>query len=126
MKKYFLLVLMAFMFIGCNSDDDLTIVDYIGTWSGTYTGSNDKGDWNIVVASDGDVTGTMHSDTFNENYAINGHLDRTGQLVAELTMPVKGTFNGNLNIQKTGNGTWNNNIPSPARSGTWTGEKDDK
>ena len=82
MKKFFLLVFTALMFIGCNSDDELTIYDYIGTWSGTYTGTNDKGEWNFVVADDGKVTGTMHSINFNENYSINGRLDRSGQLVS--------------------------------------------
>lgn len=123
MKKFFLLVFTALMFIGCNSDDELTIYDYIGTWSGTYTGTNDKGEWNFVVADDGKVTGTMHSNNFNENYSINGRLDRSGQLVSELALPAKGNFNGTLNTEKKGNGTWNNSIPNPARSGNWEGSK---
>ncbi len=117
---------MALMFIGCNSDDELTLIDYIGTWSGTYTGNNDKGEWNFVVATDGKVTGTMHSTDHDENYSINGRLDRSGQLVSELTLPAKGNFNGTLNLEKKGSGSWNNNIPTPARSGNWEGAKDKK
>jgi len=126
MKKFFLLVFMAIMFIGCNSDDELTLVDYIGTWSGTYTGTNDKGDWNFVVADDGKVTGTMHSVNTNQNFAIIGRLDRSGQLVAELALPAKGNFNGTLTVDKTGSGSWDNSLPAPARSGNWEGVKDKK
>ncbi|MBD8081586.1 hypothetical protein [Chryseobacterium caseinilyticum] len=126
MKKFFLLALMAVMFISCNSDDDLTLVDYIGTWSGTYTGTNDKGDWNFVVADDGKVTGTMHSIDTNQNFAIIGRLDRSGQLIAELALPAKGNFNGTLTTEKKGNGSWDNSLPAPARSGNWEGSKDKK
>ncbi len=45
MKKLFLLFVTTFLLIGCTADDD-TIYDYIGTWSGKYTGS-DKGVWNL-------------------------------------------------------------------------------
>lgn len=126
MKKLFLLLFTALMFIGCNSDDELTLVDYIGTWSGTYTGNNDKGEWNFVVANDGKVTGTMHSIDHNENYAISGRLDRSGQLVGELAMPAKGEFVGTLNVEDKGSGTWSNSIPAPARSGNWEGTKNKK
>ncbi|WP_262147418.1 hypothetical protein [Chryseobacterium foetidum] len=126
MKKFFLLALMAVMFIGCNSDDELTLIDYVGTWSGTYTGTNDKGDWNFIVADDGKVTGTMHSINSNQNFAIIGRLDRSGQLVAELAVPAKGNFNGTLTVEKKGNGAWDISLPAPARSGNWEGVKDKK
>lgn len=122
MKKLFLLLLTTFLLIGCTSDDE-TIYDYIGTWSGTYTGS-DKGVWNFVVANDGKVTGTMHSEVNNENYNISGRLDDSGQLTAELGMPTDGQFTGNLNRDdKKANGNWTNAVPTPTRSGAWTGEK---
>lgn len=121
MKKLFLLLFTAFLFIGCSSTDE-TIYDYIGTWSGTYEG-NDKGIWNFVVANDGKVTGTMHSEDNNENYSISGHLDASGQLTAELGLPADGEFVGTLTIDEKGNGNWTNSVPTPDRSGTWTGEK---
>lgn len=121
MKKLFLLLLTSFLLIGCTSDDE-TIYDYIGTWSGTYSG-NDKGVWNFVVASDGKVTGTMHSDDNNENYNISGRLDASGQLTTELGLPADGQFNGKLTVDEKGSGNWNNNLPNPVRSGAWTGEK---
>ena len=121
MKKLFLLLLTTFLLIGCTADDE-TIYDYIGTWSGTYTGS-DKGVWNFVVANDGDVTGTMHSETNNENYNISGHLDASGQLTAELGLPQDGQFVGTLTLDKKGSGNWTNAVPTPTRSGAWTGEK---
>lgn len=122
MKKLFLLLLTAFLFIGCSSDDD-TIYDFIGTWSGTYDGS-DKGVWNIVVASDGKVTGTMHSDQNNENYYISGNLSDSGELNASVGSPADGEFRGNLTRDKKGSGGWTNSVPTPSRSGSWTGEKD--
>ncbi|MBK1896471.1 hypothetical protein [Chryseobacterium paridis] len=124
MKKFFFLLLAAFTFIGCSSDDD-TIYDYIGTWSGTYAGS-DKGVWNVVVASDGTVKGTMHSDVNNENYKIDGHLSDSGELNASLGLPADGEFRGNFDTDKKGSGSWTNEVPTPTRSGSWSGEKDKK
>ncbi|KFF02199.1 hypothetical protein [Chryseobacterium luteum] len=121
MKKLFLLLLTAFLFIGCSSDDD-TIYDYIGTWSGKYTGSDD-GTWNLVVASDGKVTGTMHSTVNDENYNISGNLTDTGDLTAVIGLPSDGEFKGTLSKEKKGNGNWSNAVPTPARYGTWTGDK---
>ncbi|CAD7815277.1 hypothetical protein CHRY9390_02945 [Chryseobacterium aquaeductus] len=121
MKKLFLLLVTTFLLIGCTADDE-TIYDYIGTWSGTYAGS-DKGVWNFVVASDGKVTGTMHSDLNNENYNISGRLESSGQLTAELGLPSDGQFTGTLTIDGKGNGNYTNSLPTPTISGTWTGEK---
>ncbi|WP_426478519.1 hypothetical protein ACP3T3_03375 [Chryseobacterium sp. CBSDS_008] len=122
MKKLFLLLLTAFVFIGCSSDDD-TIYDYVGTWSGSYEG-NDKGVWNFVVDESGKVVGTMHSDVNNENYNISGNLSETGDLNATLGLPSKGEFRGTLSsTDKKGNGNWSNSLPTPAKSGTWKGEK---
>lgn len=123
MKKLFLLLVTTFLLIGCSSNDE-SIYDYVGTWSGTYEGS-DKGLWNFVVADDGKVTGTMHSETHNENYNISGHLNNSGQLVARVGLPADGEFNGTL-ADKKGNGNWDNNLPKPARTGTWTGERNKK
>lgn len=120
MKKIFLLLLTTFSLIGCSSDDD-TIYDYIGTWSGTYSGT-DKGAWNFVVANDGKVTGTMHSDVNNENYNISGRLDASGQLTADLGLPSDGQFTGTL-ADKKGDGSWTNAVPTPTRTGAWTGMK---
>ncbi|WP_288374994.1 hypothetical protein, partial [uncultured Chryseobacterium sp.] len=92
MKKLFLLLFTAFLFIGCSSDDD-TIYDYVGTWSGSYEGS-DKGVWNLVVDESGKVVGTMHSDVNNENYNISGNLSETGDLNATVGLPSKGEFKG--------------------------------
>ncbi|MXS72864.1 MULTISPECIES: hypothetical protein [Chryseobacterium] len=124
MKKLFLLFLTTFLLIGCSTNDE-TIYDYIGTWSGTYEGTQ-KGLWNFVVASDGKVTGTMYSESTNENYNISGFLNNSGQLTAELVLPADGQFSGTLTLDKTATGTWVNESPTPARSGTWKGTKDKK
>jgi len=121
MKKLFLLLVTTFLLIGCTADDE-TIYDYIGTWSGTYTGS-DKGVWNFVVANDGNVTGTMHSETTNENYSISGQLDDTGQIYGHLGVPTIGDFAGKLDLDKKANGNWTRAVPAPLKSGAWTGEK---
>ncbi|CAA7196198.1 hypothetical protein [Chryseobacterium potabilaquae] len=121
MKKLLLLLLTAFSFIGCSSDED-TINDFIGTWSGTYEG-NDKGVWNFVVANDGKVTGTMHSDVNQENYTISGNLNGSGNLTGVVGWPSKGNFQGNLSKEKKANGNWLNSVPNPERSGTWSGGK---
>ncbi|MEN4760583.1 MULTISPECIES: hypothetical protein [unclassified Chryseobacterium] len=125
MKKLFLLLFTTLLFVGCSTDDD-TIYDYIGTWSGTYEGA-DKGTWNIVVASDGKVTGTMHSEDNQENYYISGRLSDSGDLNAVVGTPEDGEFKGTLNRKdKNGNGNWRNSIPTPIRTGTWKGEKSKK
>ncbi|MFY1046238.1 hypothetical protein [Chryseobacterium sp. GP-SGM7] len=122
MKKLFLLLLTTFCLISCTSDDE-TLTDYIGTWSGTYEGT-EKGLWKFVVASDGKVTGTMYNQISNVNYNISGNLDRSGQLTAELVIPADGEFSGTLNLEKKGSGNWRNDSPTPSISGSWTGEKD--
>ena len=122
MKKLFLLLFTAFLFIGCSSDDD-TIYDYVGTWSGSYEGS-DKGVWNFVVDKSGKVVGTMHSDISDENYNISGNLSETGDLNATLGLPSKGEFKGILSPKdKNGNGNWANSLPTPPKSGTWKGQR---
>ncbi|WP_066435864.1 hypothetical protein [Chryseobacterium sp. CCH4-E10] len=120
MKKIFLLVFTAFLFIGCKDED--TIYDFIGTWAGTYSGT-EKGSWNIVVASDGKVTGTLDSEQTTENYYISGTLTESGELNATIGSPEDGEFKGTLTRDKKGSGTWVNELPTPTRSGTWTGEK---
>ncbi|AZA85800.1 hypothetical protein EG349_02855 [Chryseobacterium shandongense] len=120
MKKIFLLVFTAFLFIGCKDED--TIYDFIGTWAGTYSGT-EKGSWNIVVASDGKVTGTLDSEQTTENYYISGTLTESGELNATIGSPEDGEFKGTLTRDKKGSGTWLNELPTPTRSGTWTGEK---
>ncbi len=120
MKKLFLLVFTAFLFIGCKDED--TIYDFIGTWAGTYSGTQ-KGSWNIVVASDGKVTGTLDSEQSTENYYISGTLSESGDLSATIGSPADGQFIGKLNRNKRGSGTWVNEVPSPSKSGTWRGEK---
>ncbi|WP_294298739.1 hypothetical protein [uncultured Chryseobacterium sp.] len=125
MKKIFLLFLTAFLFIGCSKDDD-TIYDFIGTWAGTYEGT-EKGNWNIVVATDGKVTGTMHSDQTTENYYISGYLSESGELNATIGSPEDGSFKGTLTREdKKGTGTWTNAVPATVRSGTWKGAKTSK
>lgn len=124
MKKIFLLVFTAFLFIGCGKDED-TIYDFIGTWAGTYSGT-EKGSWNIVVASDGKVTGTLDSEQTTENYYISGTLTESGELNATIGSPADGEFKGTLTRDKKANGTWVNAVPTPTRSGTWKGEKTSK
>lgn len=120
MKKLFLLVFTAFLFIGCKDED--TIYDFIGTWAGTYSGT-EKGSWNIVVASDGKVTGTLDSEQTTENYYISGTLTESGELNATIGSPQDGEFKGTLTQDKKASGTWVNKLPTPDRSGTWKGEK---
>lgn len=122
MKKLFLLLLTAFLFIGCSSDDNETVYDYVGTWSGTYEGG-DKGVWNFVVDKRGKVSGTMHSEVSNDNYNISGNLSNSGDLVGTVALPSKGEFKGKLDLDKKGNGSWSNTLPTPAQYGTWKGEK---
>lgn len=121
MKKLFLLLFTAFLFVGCSSDED-TIYDFIGTWSGTYEGT-EKGNWNIVVGGDGKVTGTMHSDQTNENYHISGNLSNSGDLNASIGAPADGEFKGTLTRENTASGNWTNSVPTPVRTGSWKGGK---
>lgn len=124
MKKIFLLLFTAFLFIGCGKDED-TIYDFIGTWAGRYEGT-EKGSWNIVVATDGKVTGTLDSEQTTENYTISGQLSESGELNATIGSPSDGEFKGTLTRDKKASGTWVNAVPTPTRSGTWKGEKTSK
>lgn len=125
MKKIFLLLFTAFLFIGCSKDED-TIYDFIGTWAGTYEGT-EKGSWNIVVATDGKVTGTLDAEQTSENYLISGYLSESGELTATIGSPSDGEFRGTLTREdKKASGTWVNAVPTPTRSGTWKGEKTSK
>lgn len=121
MKKLFLLLFAAFLFIGCSSDDD-TIYDFIGTWSGTYDG-NDKGELNFVVSTDGKLTGTMHSTLKDDNYTISGTVTNAGEITGVIGLPSHGDFHGTLTRDKKANGGWTNSVPTPVRTGTWVGQK---
>ncbi len=123
MKKIFLLLFTAFLFMGCKDED--TIYDFIGTWSGTYAGTQ-RGTWNIVVASDGKVSGTLSSQQTTENYQISGQLSDSGDLNATIGSPADGQFTGKLYRTKSGSGTWVNEVPTPSKSGTWRGKKTSK
>lgn len=66
----------------------------------------------------------MHSDVNNENYSISGNLSETGDLNAKVGFPSSGgDFRGTLGTDKKGSGSWANSLPTPAKSGSWKGEK---
>ncbi|WP_390451747.1 hypothetical protein [Chryseobacterium sp. Alg-005] len=92
-----------------------------GNWIGTYSGT-DHGTWKINISNSGNVTGSAHSNDYNEDFEISGNVNNNGQLNAVLgSSSSGGTFKGTLS-GNSGNGTWSNNVGTP-HSGSWNGNK---
>ncbi|MEO5659873.1 MAG: astroprincin family protein [Polaromonas sp.] len=96
-----------------------TTAAYAGTYIGTY-GGEETGTFNVVVASNGAVTGTTHSDTFNLDFTVTGQVLANGGVKLTTSGNVgSGTFNGSINAAGVVSGTWA--YVGLVGSGTFTG-----
>ena len=127
MKKTILLTLafITLLFLNsCSSNDDdnsPTTFTYQGNWSGTYTGTEDNGNWSATVNSSGVAIGTATSSVFSESYQLNGTVTNAGVFSATFgTSSVGGQFNGQMSGTNA-NGSWINT--SANMNGNWTGTK---
>lgn len=127
MKKILILIPILWVFNSCSrstishSQPINQTVNFIGTWTGSYSGS-DNGAWIIFIDANGIANGRAHSIVYNEDVDVSGTVDASGNLNAVLGSTSNGGyFKGKL-TGTTGKGTWQNNLGTP-HSGIWTGAK---
>ena len=94
---------------------------YEGVWTGSYTGSEDAGTWEMIVDSKGNITGSIISEVLSYDYEIIGNVENTGELYMSCGTTSSGaTFTGYMFGDVT-NGTWEN--PSVNITGEWDGRR---
>ncbi|QMU63833.1 MAG: hypothetical protein GKR88_05695 [Flavobacteriaceae bacterium] len=125
MRKITLILTLVIGFISTscsnNNDNETQISEFQGNWNGTYTGSEDNGNWSMNVNEEGIITGTATSTDSNDVYDVNGNVQENGNLNVTLGTVTSGaTFVGTMN-ENTTNGTWQNT--SENISGIWSGSK---
>lgn len=119
MKKLFFLLFISIISVACSNSDDDNI--FSGNWKGIYNGT-DNGNWIMTVSETGNITGTVHSVDYNQDFTVSGTVNDNGQLNAVIgSVSNGGVFTGQLN-GNSGNGTWSNNLGTP-HSGNWSGNK---
>ena len=110
MKKIFLIVLIAVFTLtiqSCKKDSEEKVSDYMGDWSGTYSG-DDEGTWKVLVDKDGGVTGSMTSDNIPITIDFEGKVDETGKVLVTFENALgDGSMTGQMTDGKV-TGTWSN------------------
>lgn len=129
MKKIILavvLVVSAFTFNSCSSDDNSTEnvqteSKFKGTWTGTYSGEA-SGTWTAQIDANGEFTGQASSPVASTVFTMKGVVSDSGTLDADFYVnnSVVGEFNGTLNAT-SGQGNWTNTLLN--LSGSWQGTK---
>lgn len=122
--KVLVLLLIGTTIINCSSDNGdnngFDLEDLSGNWFGTFEG-DDSGTWGIFAYPDGRVTGTANSNNLQQTLAIEGNIDKQGNLDAVLGSAENGaTFTGKFTTTRS-SGSWNN--PESNVSGSWSGER---
>ena len=97
-----------------------------GTFAGNYDGSfngTDAGTWQIVVAGDGNLTGTAHSTVENLDYALDGSVTEEGVLAAGMYdgSLYAGTYTGTIAADGAVTGTWESE--DGAENGSFEGQR---
>jgi hypothetical protein len=94
---------------------------YAGTYNGTYGGA-ETGTFTVAVSAAGVVTGSNHSITFNQNFAVNGQVGSNGSLaLTAVGTAGSGQFSGSINAAGVISGTWN--YLGSTLGGTFTGNR---
>jgi hypothetical protein len=115
-----LITLVSILFCGCKKDDT-PIFAFSSMWTGTYIGTGDNGTWHVTINSQGEVSGSAHSDVFYESYKLTGNMKSNGQFYATFgSTSLGGSFTGQA-LDNNINGTWANNHLKIY--GTWSGSK---
>lgn len=122
-----LLIAMVVLLASCTQDDPPQTFDYDGTWNARFRPTStdiDSGSAVITVLPNGNATGIVHSEVFNENYTLTGNVSTGGQItISAGTVTSGGSFIGTLS-GNAGSGTWlNNTNPTKIYTGTWTAVK---
>ncbi len=125
MKKVKILLfgIIGLMTLSCSiGDENAKIISiYEGSWSGTYTGTKDNGDWELQVDKEGNITGITKSYVNEGISKVEGSVYSNGDLYVSSGTTSGGTvFIGEMsgNIVK---GSWVNEVED--FSGEWTGNK---
>tara|TARA_R110002049_G_scaffold97098_3_gene236954 strand:- start:7119 stop:7490 length:372 start_codon:yes stop_codon:yes gene_type:complete len=122
MKKQILLItiILGLITLSCSKNDDQDS-EYQGTWTGTFTGTQDNGTWTANIDSNGKITGTTSSTVYNASLQLNGSISSSGKFIATAGSASNGAdFKGQM-TETSGSGTWANN--SLGIDGSWTGTK---
>jgi hypothetical protein len=92
-----------------------------GNWTATFTGGDEGACETIVIASNGNLSGSCTSRNIGgASIGVAGTVSNTGAAQFTAGGATSGaTFSGTLATNGTGNGTWVNTIVS----GTWTATK---
>ena len=114
----------ALALAGCGSDGDddgSSASPFEGTWSGTYSGS-DNGSWSFTVDSNGTVPGTVWGD---QTLTLSGSVSDSGAISADIGIPGTddaASFQGQMDEENgTVTGTWTS---APLnQSGTFSGTR---
>ncbi|MCC5938911.1 MAG: hypothetical protein JJU34_16660 [Lunatimonas sp.] len=122
-------ILVAFFFSAsmllssCINDDDPEegVEQFVGIWSGTYSGNVDNGTWQVTIIEDGTISGTATSTPMSETYGVTGTVSPDGDFQATAGSATTGTtFTGTLTTHSV-QGTWENT--ANGLNGTWSGTK---
>lgn len=89
-----------------------------GHYSGTF-GGGDNGTWQVVVSPSGIVSGSAHSNVYNQNFSVSGSVASNGSATFGLTGSA--AFTGTVNRSGDVTGTWINTVAS--LSGNFSGSK---
>ena len=92
------------------------LADFVGTWSGTYTGASDNGTCSATVVAAGTVSGTCHSNPANQNFGVAGVVASSGSALVSGITGTGATFTGSFDRSGKASGTWTDGLGS---SGTW-------
>ncbi|MAQ98538.1 MAG: hypothetical protein CMD50_04590, partial [Gammaproteobacteria bacterium] len=87
MKKYLFILILPLLFY-CSDDQDDPILDssiFSGLWSGIFEG-DDNGTWTFSVYESGDIDGTFTSKDDNIIYTLDGTVDNTGIVEANIIL----------------------------------------
>jgi hypothetical protein len=124
MKFLILPILLFFNVAGCHKDIvPAGNTDYAGNWKGTFTGSGDNGSWDLTIASNGNITGSITSILFSQTSSAIGTVNPAGQVTVTVGSSSSGiTFSGTITGRNV-SGAWTNNSRTPALNGTWSGTK---
>jgi hypothetical protein len=122
-KLYYLFAIISITISSCGSDDDSMPVDLdpalVGEWSGYYFG-DDSGAAQIFVVSDGEFTGLIDG-----LYELRGNVSENGSLSGSFSeSDYSLEWDGILETDGTGSGSWSSNLSGTGYSGDWEVVKD--
>ena len=119
----YLFIVISIILFSCGSDDDSLPVELdptlVGEWSGNYFG-DDSGSAQIFVVSDGEFTASIDG-----LFELRGNISENGSLSGSYSEPDYSLqWDGILETDGTGSGSWSSNFSGTGYSGGWEAVKD--